>query len=136
MVSLIQGFPVAQVVKNLPAKETRVQSLGREDPLGKGMATHSSILAWRIPRTEEPGGLQFVGSRRVGREWVTETHHSYVESNFKIRYGQTYSQNRNSLTDFRNKLCYQRESGGRDRLGAWDQHTAVYKIGNQQGPTV
>ena len=50
---------VAQMVKNLPAKqETRVQSLGQEDPLEEGMATHSSILAWRIPWTEEPGGLQ------------------------------------------------------------------------------
>ena len=46
------------MVKNLPViQETQVQSLGREDPLDKGMATHSSILAWRIPRTEEPGGL-------------------------------------------------------------------------------
>jgi len=49
---------VAQMVKNLPAmQETRVQSLGGEDPLEKGMATHSSILAWRIPWTEEPGRL-------------------------------------------------------------------------------
>jgi len=49
---------VAQIVKNLPAMwEMQVRSLGREDPLEKGMATHSSILAWRIPRTEEPGGL-------------------------------------------------------------------------------
>ena len=52
------------MVKNLPAmQETRVQSLGREDPLEKGMATHSSILAWEIPWTEEPGGLQFMGSQ-------------------------------------------------------------------------
>ena len=119
MVSLIQGFPVAQVVKNLPAKETRVQSLGREDPLGKGMATHSSILAWRIPRTEEPGGLQFVGSRRVGREWVTDTRHSYVESNFKIRYGRTYKTETDSQIS-ETSYGYQRESGGRDKLGAWD----------------
>ena len=50
---------VAQAVKNLPAKqETRVQSMGQEQPLEKRMATHSSILAWRIPRTEEPGQLQ------------------------------------------------------------------------------
>ena len=57
---------MAQTVKNLTAmQETQVQSLGWEDPLEKGMATHSSILAWRIPRTEEPGGLQFVGSQRV-----------------------------------------------------------------------
>ena len=50
------------MVKNLPAvQESRVQSLGREDPLEKGMATHSSILAWRIPWTEEPDGLQSMG---------------------------------------------------------------------------
>ena len=60
---------VAQMVKNLPAMlETWVQSLGREDLLEKGMATHSSILAWRIPWTEEPGGLQSIGSHRVGRD--------------------------------------------------------------------
>ena len=60
---------VAQMVKNLPAmQETRIQSLGREDPLEKGMATHSSIPAWRIPRTEEPGGLQSVGWQRVGHD--------------------------------------------------------------------
>ena len=51
--------------------ETWVQSLGREDPLEKKMAPHSSILAWRIPWTEEPGGLQPMGSQRVGHEWVT-----------------------------------------------------------------
>ena len=54
---------LVQMVKNLPAmQETRVQSLGQENPLEKGMATHSSILALRIPRTAEPGGLQFMGS--------------------------------------------------------------------------
>ena len=54
---------VAQMVKHLPAmQETRVQSLGWEDPLKKEMATHSSILAWRIPRTEEPGGLCFAAA--------------------------------------------------------------------------
>ena len=58
---------VTQVVKNLPAmQETRVQSLGWEDPLEKEMATHSSILAWRIPWTEEPGGLQSKESQRIG----------------------------------------------------------------------
>ena len=57
---------MSQMVKNLPAmQETRVQFLGREDPLEEGMATHSSILAWRIPWTEEPGGLQSIGSQRV-----------------------------------------------------------------------
>ena len=58
---------VAQIVKNLPAmQETQVQSLSLEDPLEKGMATHSSILAWMIPWTEEPGGPQSLGSQRVG----------------------------------------------------------------------
>ena len=57
---------VAQRLKRLPAmQETWVQSLGREDPLEKEMATHSSILAWRIPWAEEPGGLQSTGSQRV-----------------------------------------------------------------------
>ena len=59
---------VAQTVKNLPGmQETQVQSLDQEDPLEKGMATHSSILAWRIPWTEEPGGhVESIGSQRVG----------------------------------------------------------------------
>ena len=58
---------VAQTIKNPPAMwETWVQSLGWEDPLEKGMVTHSSILAWEITWTEEPGGLQSMGSQRVG----------------------------------------------------------------------
>jgi len=57
------------MVKNLPAmQETEVQSLGQEDPLEKGVATHSSLLAWRIPWTEEPGGLQSMESQRVGHD--------------------------------------------------------------------
>ena len=61
---------VAQRLKRLPAMwETRVRSLGWEDPLEKDMATHSSILAWRIPWTEEPGRLQSTGSQRVGHDW-------------------------------------------------------------------
>ena len=61
------AFQVAQTVKNPPAvQETWVQSLGWEDPLEKGTATHSSILAWRIAWTEEPGRLQSRGSQRVG----------------------------------------------------------------------
>ena len=65
---------VAQMVKNLPAmQETQVQSLAWEDPLEKGMATHSSILAWRMPWTEEPGGLQSMGLQRVRHDWATDT---------------------------------------------------------------
>ena len=57
------------MVKSLPAvQETQVQSLGEEEPLKKEMATHSSILAWKIPWTEEPGRLQSMGSQRVGHD--------------------------------------------------------------------
>jgi len=60
---------VAQMVKRLPAmQETWVRSVGQEDPMEKEMATHSSILAWRIPWTEEPGRLQSMGSQRVGHD--------------------------------------------------------------------
>ena len=60
---------VAQIVKTLPVKqETLVRALGQEDSLEKGMATHFSILAWRISRTEEPGGLQSMRSQRVGHD--------------------------------------------------------------------
>ena len=65
---------MAQMVKNLPAvQETLAQILGREDPLKKEMATHSSILAWRTPWTEEPGGVQSMGSQRVGHDRATFT---------------------------------------------------------------
>ena len=61
------------MVKNPPAiqksQEMWVQSLGQEDPLEEGMATHSSILSWRISQTEEPGGLGSIGSQRVGHDW-------------------------------------------------------------------
>ena len=60
--------------KNLPAmQETWIQSLGQEEPLEKGMATHYRFLAWRIRCTEEPGGLQSMGPQRVGHQWATKT---------------------------------------------------------------
>ena len=63
------AFPVAQAVKNQPTiQETPVRPMGQEDPMEKGMATHSSILAWRIPETEEPSGLPSMGSHRVGHD--------------------------------------------------------------------
>ena len=66
---------VAQLVKNLPTvQETRVPSLGWEDPLEKEIATHSSILGWKISWTEEPGGLQSMGLQRVGHDWATNTY--------------------------------------------------------------
>ena len=71
LLAAIWLFPVAQMVKNLPAmQETQVRSLGQNDPLEKGMAIHSSILAWRIPCTEEPGGPQSMWSQRVGHDWA------------------------------------------------------------------
>ena len=67
---------MAQLVKNpLDMQETQVRSLGREDPLEKGMATHSSILAWEIPWTEEPGGLQSMGSQRIRHDLATKSQH-------------------------------------------------------------
>ena len=72
---LYLGFLVAQMVENLPGmQEIWVQSLGQEDPLEKGMVTHSSILSRRIPWTEEPGGLQSMGLQRTGHDWATFTH--------------------------------------------------------------
>ena len=69
------------MVKTLPAVwETQVQSLGWEDALEKGMAPHSSILAWRIPWTEEPGGLQSTGSQRVGRDLTLTLSSSFMVS--------------------------------------------------------
>ena len=75
---------MAQQVTNLPvmhkAQEIRVRSLSQKDPLEMVMATHSSILAWRIPWTEEPGGLQSKGSQRVRHDWVTEhTQHPFLK---------------------------------------------------------
>ena len=79
------------MVKSLPSMwETQVRSLGWEDPVEKGMATHSSILAWRIPCTEEPGGLQSMGLQRGGHDWVTNNtvspHHIFVEESLWQKY--------------------------------------------------
>ena len=76
------GFPGGSAVNNWPVmqktQDTQVQSLGREDPLEEGMATHSSILAWRIPWTEEPGGLQSIASKELDTtEGLTMHTHTY-----------------------------------------------------------
>ena len=78
----------AQMVKCLPAmRQTRVRSLGWEDPLEKEMATHSSTLAWKIPWTEEPGRLQSMGLQRVGHDWATSLSLSfkYIKGVFAVR---------------------------------------------------
>ena len=73
LVNWFKGFPGGSVVKNLPAKqEMQVWSLGWEDPLKREMATHSSIIAWRLPWTEEAGGLQSMGSQRVRHNLVAK----------------------------------------------------------------
>ena len=79
------------MVKNLPAIAgdigARVQSLGQEDPLEKGLATHSSILAWKTPWTEEPGGLQSRGSQRVGHNCVRT--HTPITSTSRLQFSIT-----------------------------------------------
>ena len=81
---ILRASLVAQRLKRLPPmRETQVRSLGREDPLEKEMATHSTILAWRIPWTEEPGGLQSTGSQRVGHDWVTLLLYTWIQVRVK-----------------------------------------------------
>ena len=70
------AYLVAQKIKHLPAMwDTQVRSLGGEEPLEKGMTTHSSVPSWRIPWTEERDGLQFTGLQRVRHDWGTNTFH-------------------------------------------------------------
>ena len=74
---------MVQTVKNLPAmQETQVQLLDLEDPLEEGIATHSSILSWKIPWIEEPGGLQSMVLQRVRHDWATVTHTQHVQNSF------------------------------------------------------
>ena len=86
---------MAQWVKNLPViqemQETWVQSLGQEDPLKEGMATHSSILAWRITWTEKPGGLQSTGSQRVRHSWSNWACTHACHTNGPLTQGQSES---------------------------------------------
>ena len=78
---------MAQRVKRLPPmQETQVRSLGWEVPLEKEMATHSSILAWRIPWMEEPGGLQSMGSQRVGHDWASS--HPFTSFHFLFKWSE------------------------------------------------
>ena len=79
LTSKLWGSLVAEMVKNPPAmQETQVWFLGWEDPLEKGMVTHSNILAWRTPWAEEPGGLQSIRRQRVRHNWGTNTHKLFI----------------------------------------------------------
>ena len=112
---IIWASLVAQSVKNLPVVQgTQVRSLGQEDPLEKEMATHSNILAWENPWTEEPGGLQCMGSQRVGHDWATNT----LEESFKM------SKKMNSTISKTNEGDEQ----ATDHQNQTDQNTKVPKL--------
>ena len=124
-----ETFLVAQMVKHLPTMlETRVQSPGWDDLLEQEMATHSSILAWKIPWTEEPGGLQSKGSQKVGHDWATSLTQSEVSQKEKNRYSiltHIYMEPRKmvlmNLTAGKEQRCRQSEctsghsEGGKER---------------------
>ena len=111
---------VAQMVKNLPAmQETHVQSLGWEDPLEKGMTPHSGTLAWRIPRTEEPGGLQSMGSQRVRHDWVTK--HCTCFLVFTFSFLLPKNKQTNKQTKGLASLCGPTEKGAGRRFRRTDQ---------------
>ena len=142
----ISGFDllVVQMIKNLFAVwETQVQFLGWKDPLEKGMATHYSILAWRTPRTEEPGGLQSMGLQRVGHDWANNTLLPSLHAALLLLrispFPGCYCGNKDirvllaSVQDFRAKLCPElAHSLGRAKLArrgsfAWTSELRVSK---------
>ena len=103
---------MAHIVNYLPAmQETQVQSLGQEDPLGKEMATHSGILAWRILWTEEPGGLQSMASQRVRHDGVTNTVTAPV-----FLHGEFHRKRNLAIQS----LCY-------TPYGFWQMYTGIYE---------
>ena len=119
---------MAQMVKNLPEmQETWVRSLGWEDPLEEGMATHSSILAWRIPWTEKPGGLQSITSPRVGHDWVTK-HNSTASFKFSCIFFQKGKRHENcrilSISDHKTlQDCLKRSSRGHYSIWYLKKHS-------------
>ena len=117
---------VAQMVKNPPAvQETWVQSLGWEDPLEKGMATHSNILAWRISWTEESGRLQFTGSQRVRHDWATSNtvclHVWFLKTSCPISSSSTWELQRHILGPHPRPI-YQ------ESLGMWFSNLCFNKL--------
>ena len=82
---------MAQMVNSLPAmQETQVRSLGRESPMEEKMATHSRSFAWKIPWIEEPGGLQSMGSQRIGHDWMTSTFSGVKQSEISYTYAYVH----------------------------------------------
>ena len=124
---------MAQWVKNPPAmqqtQETWVRSLGQEDPLEKEMSTHSSILAWKIPRTEEPGGLQSMGSQRAGHDWVINNNNAYIQ-NLGKWYWWAYLQGRDGDTDIEKGLV---DTLGEGKGGMnWESSNDIYTLSKVQ----
>ena len=112
---------VAQTVKNLPAvRKTWVQSLGWEDPLEKGMTTHSSILAWRMPWTEEPGDLWFIALHRIGQHWSNLVHMpAHIHINPKYQWGEGKIEGHN--TSMLLESVWGKQSKTRRYLTTWKQ---------------
>ena len=88
------------MVKNLPANARDMGSLGQEDPLEKEIAAHSSVLAWEIPWTEEPGRLQSMGLQRVGHDLVTKHTRTYIVAMKTLSYHKPLSSQTKSITQF------------------------------------
>ena len=129
---------MSQTVKNLPAIwETKVWSLGSEDPLEKGMATHCSILTWKIPWTEVPGGLQSMGSQRVRHDWATNTStfhiyiyvciYIYIFSKFVVTPCLKYRRNRYSLIHLFNNYFWSTHVLDLEELlgNIWEQNVDI-----------
>ena len=113
---------MAQTVKNLPAMQvTQVLSLSGEDALEKEMAIHSSVLAWRIPWTKEPGRLQSMGLQRVGQDWVTFTFTSLSSKLGTVHHGLL------SLSETDRILCTESHLPG--RLTFWDGPQSISGLG-------
>ena len=117
----IQAFPGAQSVKSLPAMlETWVQSLVQEDPLEKGMTTHASILAWRIPWTEEPGVVQSMGSQRVRHDWVMNS--------FTSIYSYYIGYIPSAVQSILKSILYLIVWGGSIGMGQWEESILIGKL--------
>ena len=128
---LYRASQVAIVVKNTCQwrrhKRNRVPSLGQEDPMGEGMATHSCILAWRIPWTEEPGGLQCTGLQSGTTEWLAmHTHRVDGPITHLLTLAYLFSQRPRSI-------CFGKESENKEKGWVWprDQGWSFLTLGSQ-----
>ena len=110
---LLSACLVAHMVRNLPAmQETQLRSLGQEDPLEKGMATHSSNLAWKIPWTEQPHGLQSKGSQRVGHDWACPQRGTHKEvQQLRVWWGSLQGKKEESQPSLHFPRVFQHRSG-------------------------